>query len=140
MSVRVLLETPLIVVKCDDEARVVTMVRTRAQLPLDVAGLRAFYTELVQAFDTIDRPLYALIVDGRAAVGRNDEAFESAQAEYAARLFGGYRKVLALVSTTVGRMQIARYSASRDRDNAEVFSDIDEAFAYVAWVDAAKHG
>lgn len=132
MSIRPLLETPLIVVECDDEARVVTMVRTRAQLPLELAGLRAFYSELVHAFDTIDRSLYALIVDGRAAVGRNDEAFESAQAEYAERLFGGYRKVLALVSTTVGRMQIAGYSASRDRETAEVFSEIDEAFAYVA--------
>ncbi len=137
---RVLLDIPPIVVKADDDARVVTMVRSRVELPRNRPGLRAFYAQLAGAFEGLDRERYALIVDGRAAVGRNDEVFESVQAEYAERLFGGYRKVLALVSTTVGRMQISRYTASRDRAETEIFSDIDEAFAYVAWTDVAKHG
>lgn len=137
---RVLLDIPPIVVKADDDARVVTMVRSRVELPRNRPELRAFYAQLAGAFEGLDRERYALIVDGRAAVGRNDEVFESVQAEYAERLFGGYRKVLALVSTTVGRMQISRYSASRDRAETEIFSDIDEAFAYVAWTDVAKHG
>ncbi len=105
------------------------MVRSGLQLPRERDELRAFYAELVRAFDKLDRSQLALIVDGRAAVGRNDEVFESVQAEYAEQLFGGYRKVIALVATTVGRMQVDRYSASRDRAAPEVFSDIDEALA-----------
>lgn len=137
---RVLLDTPAIVVKADDDARVVTMVRTRVELPREQSELRAFYAELVEAFDGLERERYALIVDGRAPVGRNDEAFEAVQAEFAERLFSGYRTVLALVSTTVGRLQVARYGASRGRRQAEVFSDIDEAFAHVACLEPAKHG
>jgi len=129
---RVLLDTPEIAVKCDDDAKVITMVRSRVELPREYAGLRAFYRELVGSFDGIDRPRYALIVDGRAPVGRNDEVFEAVQTEFAEQLFGDYRKVLALVTSTVGKLQIGRYNASRDMDATEVFFDIDEAFAYVA--------
>ncbi|MBV1858363.1 MAG: hypothetical protein KUG77_08115 [Nannocystaceae bacterium] len=138
MPVRVLIDTPAIFVESYDEARVVTMVRSRVELPRARPGLRAFYEDLLHAFDGLDRARYALIVDGRASVGRNDDVFEAVQAEYAERLFGGYRKVLALVSSTVGRMQVARYNASRDRGPAEVFSDLAEAFAHVAIQDSAE--
>lgn len=129
---RVLLDCPAMVIRCDDDAQVVTMVRSRLELPREHGALRQLYAEFIGALEGLDRPRYALIVDGRAAVGRNDEVFESVQAEFAQQLFGGYRVVLALVATTVGRMQIARYSASRNGGAPELFSDIDEAFAHVA--------
>jgi len=40
---RVLLETPFIVARCDDEARVATMVRSPPQLPREPAGLQDNY-------------------------------------------------------------------------------------------------
>ena len=72
--------------------------------------------------------------------GATTMPFEAVQTAYAERLFGGYRRVIALVATNVGQLQLARYSASRDGRPAEVFSDIDEAFAHAAVPRGVQHG
>jgi hypothetical protein len=130
MVANVLLATGHILLERDDDAWVITMTRTSAELPRDRPGLEAFYDRVVAALDSIDRSRYALVVDGRAAVGRNDEVFEAVQAAFSARLFGGFRQLVAVVSTTVGRMQVARYDA--ERAPTPLFTTVEEAHAYVA--------
>ncbi|MGH1346370.1 MAG: hypothetical protein ACRBN8_32685 [Nannocystales bacterium] len=140
MSIRILLQTPAVAVRAHDDIGVVTMVRTQVELPRDRPGLEKFFAELIHAFDGLDRSRFALLVDGRAAVGRNDATFEAVQSECMGSLFGGYRKLVAVVATTAGRLQLARYTSSAGGVDTEVFADLDDAFAYAALPGTAKHG
>lgn len=130
MVAEVLLDNPHVHIECDLGECIVTMVRTETELPRERDGLVAFYREVVAALDPLPRAELIFIVDGRAAVGRNDEVFEQAQATYAPLMFGGFQEVIGVVKTTVGRMQVARYDNDR-KTSTPVFGSVEEARAFV---------
>jgi hypothetical protein len=93
-------------------------------------------TELVESFAALDVRFAALpagastlLVDLRAAVGRNDEAFEVALAPLRRQLLRKFPRTGLLVRTTIGRLQLERYLAS-DGIDARVFADEDAAMAW----------
>ena len=127
----ILLNTREVSVECDTALFAVTLTRTRAELPRDEDGLRAFFAELVAALEGLDRPRFTLIIDGRAAVGRNDEAFEKIQREYRVSLFGGFRQVFAIMASVAGQLQLNRYDADASRQRTLTFRSTEEAYAHL---------
>lgn len=125
-----------VLIQADENRGVVSLVRTSSELPREREALRDFYRELVEALDLIDRARYTLVVDGRAPVGRNDEVFESVQAEFTKSLFGGFRQVLAVLGTTAGKLQVSRYDHRADRSRTLIFETPEHAYQYIRERDA----
>ena len=67
-----------------------------------------------------------LVVDLRAAPGRNDDAYEVAVAPFRRALLESAQRVAVLVRTRVGALQVARHARE---DGLDVFVTDDEAAA-----------
>ncbi len=101
---------------------------TRTPVPLGErpAELSAFYRLLGEVLEPVPCAELDLVLDARQAVGRNDAAFEAAQAEFRALVVGRFRACVAVVKMSVARLQISRY----DRGTAGVLAvvgSLDEA-------------
>jgi hypothetical protein len=97
--------------------------------------------EIAPSFTAIDRRLVQLphmpstiLVDLRAAVGRNDPAFEATIAPLRRALLCRFERVGVLVRSGIGRLQLQRYLAE-DGITAHVFADQAEA---MAWFDGSS--
>lgn len=101
--------------------------RTRRRY-VDLAELPASFAALDSELDPLPGES-SLLVDLRAAVGRNDGAFETALAPLRRRLLLRFARTGLLVRTTIGRLQLERYLL-QDGVAARVFSDEAEAMAW----------
>jgi hypothetical protein len=88
------------------------------------------HEELFAALDQFGRWRGAVLVDLRAAPGRNDAAFEHVMKKLRPRLFAGFRRCGALVQTAVGSLQVARY-ARQDGIKLMVSSEEPALLAYL---------
>ena len=113
----------------DEHLRIVTRSRT-AQRFASAEEVVAEYDGLVRSLDHVDRASYAVLVDLRLAPPRNDEAFEEIVGRYHARLYERFRRVAVVVLTAAGRLQLRRF-LSVARSDARVFTDVDEASAFL---------
>lgn len=120
---RLLWQNAYFTVLLDEPARLVRHVRSDKPFT-SIAEIEAAFEELFGALDGIDRSFYALLVDIRAAPGRNDPQFEATMARIRARWFAGFRKVGVLVQSAVGALQVQRYAK---RDGVERLISSDEA-------------
>ncbi|WP_437807585.1 hypothetical protein [Sorangium sp. So ce1078] len=77
---------------------------------------------LCRFMDGLGRSQYALLLDIRAAPGRNDPAFEAALDRIRPLWLQGFRRVGVLVQSVVGAMQAQRY-ARRDSIKRLITSD-----------------
>jgi hypothetical protein len=84
-----------------------------------------------RALDGIDRASWRLLIDLRAAPGRNDPEFEQAMATRRAELMRGFLAVAILVQTPVGELQVSRITRE-DNSRATVFGDEARALAWLA--------
>lgn len=107
------------------------MVRTETALPSTEPRLRAFYEGVVAAMAELPRSEHGLLVDSRAAVGRNDDVFERVQAEYRFALFGGFAQVAVVLRTVAGRLQLARYGTGATAIEISMFDSTDDAAAFL---------
>lgn len=99
-----------------------------------IQELEACFEEVSKVLDGLERARYALIVDVRAAPGRNDPQFEAAMKRVRPRWIGGLRKVGVLVQSAVGVMQVNRY-ARQDGIKRLVSTDEEEILRYFAQED-----
>ena len=81
--------------------------------------------------DGLDRGRLGLLIDLRAAPGRNDPDFERAMTTRRSELVRGFRAAAILVQTRVGELQIARITRE-DGSHARVFADEAKALAWLA--------
>lgn len=125
---RDLLRTQYWTIVADDDARVVTRERT-AERFATIDTVEAEYEAASRALDRIHRADYGVLVDLRAAPGRNDDAYEAVAQRHNARLYGGFRRVAVLVQTHAGKLQVRRF-LDHSRADAEVFTDEAEARAF----------
>jgi hypothetical protein len=72
-----------------------------------------------------------LLVDLRAATGRNDPEFETAHGAERAKLMHAFRRVAMLVRSQVGKLQVTRLAES-DGGEYKVFYDRVAALAWLA--------
>ena len=99
-----------------------------------VEEIAAGFDQAIAALDTLDRARLRLLIDLRAAPGRNDAEFERAMATRRSQLIRDFAAVAILVQTPVGELQVGRITRE-DGANAKVFSD--EAKA-LSWLVAKK--
>ncbi|XYH94107.1 hypothetical protein ACMHYB_40600 [Sorangium sp. So ce1128] len=95
-----------------------------------VEELEAVKGALCHVLDGLGRSRYALLVDVRAAPGRNDPSFEAAMNRIRPRWLRGFRRVGVLVQSVVGALQIQRY-ARQDGIERLVTSDESALLRYL---------
>lgn len=113
-----------------DRARRVAWVTRSAERPHSISQIAQAFEGAARALDDIERSRARLLIDLRAAPGRNDPEFESAMATRRSALMRGFLAVAVLVQTPVGELQVARI-AREDGSSAKVFSDEAKALAWL---------
>ena len=104
---RDLLRSTHFIVTVDDAAHLLRRARTGARFE-SIAQLEAEYEALLGAFEALNRPIYAQLIDARESPARNDPAFEATVTRYHAPLYRGFRAVAVLVQSAAGRLQVRR--------------------------------
>ena len=117
-----------------DVVRGVAWVARSAQRSQSVEEIASAYDEAIVALDRLERKRLRLLIDLRAAPGRNDSDFERAMATRRSELMRGFAAVAILVQTAVGELQVARITRE-DGADAKVFSDKAKA---LQWLTATK--
>ncbi|WP_437670406.1 hypothetical protein [Sorangium sp. So ce131] len=97
------------VVLVDEPRRLVWNVRTAKSYD-SLEQVEAVMEELSRVLDGLGRSRYALLVDTRAAIGRNDPTFEATMRRLRPRWMSGFRRIGVLVQSVVGAMQIQRFA------------------------------
>lgn len=109
----------------------VARVTRSGQRSESVAEITAAFDQAIVALDTLDRRRLRLIIDLRAAPGRNDAEFERAMATRRSQLMRDFAAVALLVQTPVGELQVGRITRE-DGADAKVFSDEAKALSWLA--------
>jgi len=114
-----------------DILRGLARVTRSGQRSESVAEITAAFDRAIGVLDTLDRPRLGLLIDLRAAPGRNDAEFESAMATRRSQLMRAFAAVAILVQTPVGQLQVGRITRE-DGADAKVFSDEAKALLWLA--------
>jgi len=129
--VQQLCDNPFLTVGLDRPQRLARVTRSAAR-PRDIEEITQAFDEAIRSLD-FDRARFRLLIDLRAAPGRNDPEFERAMASRRAELMRGFMAVAILVQTPVGELQVARITRE-DGSNAKVFNDEAKALAWLTQV------
>lgn len=113
-----------------DPLRGVVRVTRSAQRAPSIDAIVAAFDQAARGLERLDRARLRLLIDLRAAPGRNDPEFERAMASRRTELMRGFKAVAILVQTPVGELQIARITRE-DGSDAKVFSDEAKALAWL---------
>jgi hypothetical protein len=106
----------------------------RSALPTHDEDLSALFAPAEKAFARIARERYGLLIDVRAAPGRNDPEFEKKFEPVRQKLQKGFRRVAIVVRSTSGKLQAQRYGRA-DNLPSGVFDDPELA---VQWLEAVS--
>jgi hypothetical protein len=87
-------------------------------------------TPVQTALDKLGRAKFALVLDSRRAVGRNDADYESWFAPHRVRMVAGFRRVAIVVATPVGNLHVNRLLREDQITNVVVVSDMAAALTY----------
>lgn len=112
---RVLESNPYMLSRHDPAARIVLITRRPAGYP-DMNTLHWAFDRLLASYATLNRSEYRIIVDTRFGPSRNDPAFESAMDALRPTTLGGFSRVVMIVRTIAGKLQITRHAQSDGMD------------------------
>jgi hypothetical protein len=101
----------------------------RSSLRIETEKLALVMQPVFEALDAIERATHVLVIDSRAAVGRNEPDFEVTYARYRQRLVAGWSRIAVLVGTIAGQLQLKRHQ--QDGLAAEVFADSERAVRFL---------
>lgn len=105
----------------DEEHRLVR--RQRTEVGYDsVVEVESAYREVLEAVGHLHDHHHLLLADLRQAPPRNDPIFEQVVAIYYDQLYGGFRKMAALVKSEVGRLQVTRLMTPSVAPRLRVFT------------------
>lgn len=110
---------------------IVRVRRTEQSFP-SASELAAAFTDVNRALDELDRSEYGLLVDIRAATGRNDPEFESTFAPLRARMESGFPRVAVLVRSITGTLQVQRHAREDGLTEVRPFTDEQEAVSWLS--------
>lgn len=105
------------------------IVRRTTRRYLALSELAPSFAAIEERLATLPRTADTLLIDLRAAVGRNDPEFEATLAPLRRQLLQKFARAGLLLRSGIGRLQLQRYLAD-DGIVARVFSDEAEAFAW----------
>lgn len=114
-----------------DRLRGVAWVARSAQRSQNVEEIAGAFDEAIAVLDRLERKRLRLLIDLRAAPGRNDSDFERAMSTRRSELMRDFAAVAILVQTAVGELQVARITRE-DGADAKVFSDEVKALHWLA--------
>lgn len=114
-----------------DLLRGIAWVARSAQRSSSIEEIAGAFDEAVAALDGLERKRLRLLIDLRAAPGRNDSGFERAMSTRRSELMREFPAVAILVQTPVGELQVARITRE-DGAHAKVFSDEGKALQWLA--------
>ncbi|AGP35959.1 hypothetical protein BE04_16745 [Sorangium cellulosum] len=118
------------VVAVDPMARIVRV--TRSAAPFDsLEQIEQKCLEIIAALAPVDRSAMSLLLDIRAAPGRNDPKFEEATLRLRTAAVRGFGCVAVLVATSAGALQVRRHSREDGVDRI-ISDNEDELLAYIA--------
>ena len=109
----------------------VARVTRSGQRAESVDEITAAFDQAILVLDTLDRRRFRLLIDLRAAPGRNDAEFERAMATRRSQLMRAFAAVALLVQTPVGELQVGRITRE-DGADAKVFNDEAKALTWLA--------
>ncbi|MCB9701529.1 MAG: hypothetical protein H6711_06545 [Myxococcales bacterium] len=101
----------------------VILVRNRARL--EVEALRSEVDALIAAVAGIPIGAADLVLDIRAPVGNNDDAFEAAVRDLLGRFVSRFRRTVILVRTIAGRLQGQRIVRGTESGPVVITDDVD---------------
>jgi hypothetical protein len=113
----------------DPDIRLIRYVRTGVPLPTAEA-YEAVLAAVLRALAPLALKRYIVLVDLRAAQGRNDPRAEAVAARFRAEVMGRCARAAVLMQTRVGALQAARH-ANEDRREPAVFQDEQLALAWL---------
>lgn len=119
-----------VTIEVDTLAGVVTYRRTREPYPSMDVLVRSF-DAVVLALATPGLRGMRILIDVRAAPGRNDREFEAVLRTYRSQLFLPFSKRAILVQTVFGLMQTTRLEREEGHAAAPCFYDESTALAYL---------
>ncbi|WP_437970560.1 hypothetical protein WMF04_15290 [Sorangium sp. So ce260] len=118
------------IVAVDPMAKVVRVTRTAE--PFDsIAQIEQECLEITKALAPVDRSAMSLLLDIRAAPGRNDPTFEESTLRLRTAAVRGFGCVAVLVGTPAGALQVRRHSREDGVDRL-ISDNEDELLAYFA--------
>lgn len=125
-------ETPFHTLDRDDERGLFLYVRNRTKYPTpqDFADDIESTWRHAQGYRA-----YGLVIDTRAVVGRNDDAFEAMTVKVNQRIMEEVARAAVLMQSQVGLLQSRRIMGGEGRGNILVTLDEEEAFQF-----ASTHG
>jgi hypothetical protein len=109
----------------------VARVTRSGQRSESVDEITGAFDQAIAVLDTLDRRRLRLLIDLRAAPGRNDAEFERAMATRRSQLMRAFSAVALLVETPVGELQVGRITRE-DGADAKVFNDEAKALLWLA--------
>jgi hypothetical protein len=128
-SLRELLVTPYVTLHYDPARKIVRYVRTETPLP-PMEEAEDIFSAIREAIEPFDRDRVGLLVDLRAAPGRNDKEFETKMERWRGGFFARFARVSILVKTAAGKLQVMRLGAASGRAQA-VFTDEHHALLHL---------
>lgn len=124
------METPCLVVTVDPATAIVRYTRTAQAFPTAAETIRQ-HVELGEHLDRLRRRDHGLLVDVREAPFNPSPAFETTIAESRRHLFRGFSRVVILVRTAIGALQLIRH-VREDGLEVPVLRDEAEALRILA--------
>lgn len=107
MALLEVLSNEFLTISVDSKGPLVRHVRSEVPFP-SIEVLEKVVADVIRKYDEIGRGQRVLLVDLRAARGRNDSEFEDRMMKLRSRLYGGFLRVGILVKSSVGALQINR--------------------------------
>lgn len=129
-SRRALLTTLFIRLWQEDDTGVFWLCRTEERIEtLDQAA--QVWGAVAAALRGIDRSRHGLLIDFRAARGRNDAAFENTVAPFRTETTRGFRRVAVLTKSTAGALQVQRLAKEDGVGSLRCFDAESPALAWL---------
>lgn len=119
------------VIQIDPPRAVVFVKRTAAPFP-SIEAVDAAFRAMLSVLDVALVRGYVCVVDSRDALGRNDDAFEDTLGRYRPRLFAPFRRIIMVVRTTAGKLQVERLGRTHGGPQMSVCTtdeEVDRALA-----------
>ncbi|MCR9162727.1 MAG: hypothetical protein ACE37F_02835 [Nannocystaceae bacterium] len=108
--------------------------------PDDMPAFLASFDGIFTALAGRDADSFALLIDLRAAVGRNDPEFEAGLQQRRHELFERFKQTAVVVETAVGSLQVHRHIVQDGYGHkVRVFSDPDQARRWLQGGDAVTN-
>ena len=114
-----------------DDSKIIRLTRSGERID-DIAAMRTSLEALSAALRQArqEHEPRGLLLDTRSAPPRNDDDFETLTTSYRVELQQAFGRVVTLVGTAVGKLQMARLD-QRDGTHTVVFDDEAEALAFL---------